>query len=106
MAEEASASLVLRQLKTLSLNTKAVSSVSTQLESVLATEAGTETSGRLTISGEEYLRLVNVFIQSLETNLAGSSILTLSHSISNVATTLTAEQVTISDSEKEETNCN
>ena len=106
MAEEAAASLVLKKLKILSLNTKAVTSVSTQLDSVLATEAGTETSGSLTISGEEYLFLVNIFIQSLETNLAGSSILTISHSISNVATTLTEEQVTFSVSETEKTNCN
>ena len=96
MAEETAASLVLNKLKILSLNTKAVTSVSTQLDSVLATEAGTETSGSLTISGEEYLFLVNMFIQSLETNLVGSSILTFSHSISNVATTLTEEQVTFS----------
>jgi len=94
MAEETAASLLLQQLKILSLNTKAASSVSTQLDSVLLTEAGTETTGMLTISGEEYLSLVNIFVQSLETDLAGSSILTLSHSISNVATTLTEEQVT------------
>ena len=96
MAEETAASLLLHQLKILSLNTKAASSVSTQLDSVLVTEAGTETTGMLTISGEEYLSLVNIFVQSLETDLAGSSILTLSHSISNVATTLTEEQVTFS----------
>ena len=96
MAEETAASLLLHQLKILSLNTKAASSVSTQLDSVLLTEAGTETTGMLTISGEEYLSLVNIFVQSLETDLAGSSILTLSHSISNVATTLTEEQVTFS----------
>ena len=106
MAEETAASLVLNKLKILSLNTKALTSLSTQLDSVLATEAGTETSGSLTISGEEYLFLVNIFIQSLETNLAGSSILTISHSISNVATTLTEEQVKFSVSEMEKTNCN
>merc|ERR1719222_802810 len=94
MAEETATSLLLHQLKILSLNTKAASSVSTQLDSVLLTEAGTETTGMLTISGEEYLFFVNTFVQSLETDLAGSSILTLSHSISNVATTLTEEQVT------------
>ena len=103
MAEETAASLLLHQLKIASLNTKAASSVATQLESVLATEAGTETSGSLTISGEEYLFFVNTFVQSLETDLAGSSILTLSHSISNVATTLTEEQVTFSVS-AEKTN--
>ena len=59
MAEEAAASLQLHQLKIVSLNTKAASSVATQLESVLATEAGTETTGSLTISGEEYLLFVN-----------------------------------------------
>ena len=96
MAEETAASLLLHQLKILSLNTKAASSVSTQLDSVLVTEAGTETTGMLTISGEEYLSLVNIFVQSLETHLAGGSIVTLSHSISNVATTLTEEQVTFS----------
>ena len=96
MAEETAASLLLHQLKILSLNTKAASSVSTQLGSVLVTEAGTETTGSLTISGEEYFFLVNTFVQSLETNLAGRSILTLSHSISNVATTLTEEQVSFS----------
>merc|ERR1719209_202683 len=94
MAEETAASLLLHQLKIVSLNTKAASFVATQLESVLATEAGTETTGSLTISGEEYIFFFNSFVQSLETDLAGSSILTLSHSISNVATTLTEEQVT------------
>ena len=104
MAEETAASLLLHQLKTVSLNTKAATSVATQLDSVLVTETGTETTGSLTISGEEYVFLVDMFVQSLETNLAGSSILTLSHSISSVATTLTEEQVTFSVS-TENTNC-
>ena len=104
MAEETAARLLLHQLKTVSLNTKAATSVATQLDSVLVTETGTETTGSLTISGEEYVFLVDMFVQSLETNLAGSSILTLSHSISNVATTLTEEQVTLSVS-TEKTNC-
>merc|ERR1719285_806228 len=94
MAEETAASLLLHQLKIVSLNTKAVSSVASQLDAVLVTETGTETSGSLTISGEEYLFLIDRFVQSLETNLVGSSILTLSHSISSVATTLTEQQVT------------
>merc|ERR1719266_649654 len=76
------------------MNTKAATSVASQLEVVLATEAGTETSGILAISGEEYFSLVSFFIQSLETNMAGASILTLSHSLSNVVTTLTQDQVT------------
>ena len=96
MAEETAASLLLHQLKIVSLNTKAVSSVATQLDAVLVTETGTESSGSLTISGEEYLFLVERFVQSLETNLVGSSILTLSHSITSVATTLTEQQVTFS----------
>ena len=96
MAEQTAASLLLHQLKILSLNTKAVSLVSTQLGAVLVTEAGTETSGSLTIAGEEYLFSVEIFVQSLETNLVGSSILTLSHSISSVATTLTDQQVAFS----------
>ena len=104
MAEETAASLLLHQLKTVSLNTKAATSVATQLDSVLVTETGTETTGSLTIPGEEYVFLVDMFVQSLETNLAGSSILTLSHSISSVATTLTEEQVTFSVS-TENTNC-
>jgi len=69
MAEETAASLLLHQLKIVSLNTKAVSSVASQLDAVLVTETGTETSGSVTISGEEYLFLVDMFVQSLETNL-------------------------------------
>merc|ERR1719341_404580 len=64
MAEETAASLLLHQLKIVSLNTKAVSSVATQLDAVLVTETGTETSGSVIISGEEYLFLVDSFVQS------------------------------------------
>ena len=92
-AKEAAANLLISQLKIVFMNTKAATNVANQLEVVLATEAGTETSGILAISGEEYFSLVSFFIQSLETNMAGASILTLSHSLSNVVTTLTQDQV-------------
>ena len=92
-AKDAAASLLISQLKIVSMNTMAATNVASQLEVVLATEIGTETSGILAISGEEYFSLVSFFIQSLETNMAGASILTLSHSLSNVVTTLTQDQV-------------
>merc|ERR1719412_484458 len=93
-ANETAASLLLDQLKIVSLNTKATTSVANQLAAVLATETGTETSGNLLISGEEYVALVAMFVERLEANMVGTSITTLSHSISSVMTTLNEDQAT------------
>ena len=96
-ANETAASLLLDQLKIVSLNSKATTSVANQLAAVLATETGTETSGNLLISGEEYVALVAMFVERLEANMVGTSITTLSHSISNVMTTLNEDQVRFSE---------
>ena len=96
-ANETAASLLLDQLKIVSLNTKATTSVANQLAAVLATETGTETSGNLLISGEQYVALVAMFVERLEANMVGTSITTLSHSISSVMTTLNEDQVKFTD---------
>ena len=96
-ANETAASLLLDQLKIFSLNTKATTSVANQLAAVLATETGTEISGILLISGEEYVALVAMFVERLEANMVGTSITTLSHSISSVMTTLNEDQVKFTD---------
>ena len=96
-ANETAVNLLLDQLKIVSLNTKATTSVASQLAAVLATETGTETSGNLLISGEEYVALVAMFVERLEANMVGTSITTLSHSISSVMTTLNEDQVKFTD---------
>ena len=47
----------------------------------------------MSMSGDEYLLVMTQFLCALERDLAGSSILTLSLSLTSVTTTLSQQQV-------------
>ena len=90
---ETVSTFLLSQMKTVTVNSAAATSVMTTMETILSTTVGTATEGSITMTGEEYLEAITIFVQLLETDMSSSSIVTQSLSLTSVATTLTAAQV-------------
>ena len=87
------ATFLLSQMKTVTVISAAATSVMTTMETILSTTVGTATEGSITMTGEEYLEAITIFVQLLEMDMSSSSIVTQSLSLTSVATTLTATQV-------------
>ena len=80
-------------MKTVTMNSAAATSVMTTMETILSTTVGTATEGVVTMTGEEYLEAITIFVQLLEVDMSSAAIVTQSLSLTSVATTLTAAQV-------------
>ena len=80
-------------MKTVTVNSAAATSVMTTMETILGTTVGTATEGSVTMTGEEYLEAITVFVQLLQMDMSSSSIVAESLSLTSVATTLTSKQV-------------
>ena len=80
-------------MKTVTMNSAAATSVMTTMETILSTTVGTATEGAVTMTGEEYLEAITIFVQLLEMDMSSAAIVTQSLSLTSVATTLTAAQV-------------
>ena len=80
-------------MKTVTMNSAAATSVMTTMETILSTTVGTATEGAVTMTGEEYLEAITIFVQLLEVDMSSAAIVTQSLSLTSVATTLTAAQV-------------
>ena len=91
--KETVAAFLLGQMKTVTVNSAAASSVMTTMETILSTTVGSATEGSVTMTGEEYLEAITTFVKLLEMDMSSSSIVTQSLALTSVATTLTAEQV-------------
>ena len=90
---ETVSSFLLSQMKTVTVNSAAATSVMTTMETILSTTVGTATEGSITMTGEEYLEAITVFVELLQMDMSSSSIVAQSLSLTSVATTLTAKQV-------------
>ena len=53
-------------MKTVTMNSAAATSVMTTMETILSTTVGTATEGAVTMTGEEYLEAITIFVQLLE----------------------------------------
>merc|ERR1719234_1708925 len=91
---ETVSSFLLSQMKTVSVNSAAATLVMTTMDTILSTTVGTATEGSVTMTGEEYLEAITIFVQILQMDMSSSSIIAQSLSLTSVATTLTATQVT------------
>ena len=90
---ETVSTFLLSQMKTVTVNSAAATSVMTTMETILSTTVGSTTEGSITMTGEEYLEAITIFVQLLEIDMSSSAIVTQSLSLTSVATTLTATQV-------------
>ena len=90
---ETVSTFLLSQMKTVTVNSAAATSVMTTMETILSTTVGSATEGSITMTGEEYLEAITIFVQLLEIDMSSSAIVTQSLSLTSVATTLTATQV-------------
>merc|ERR1719234_2936340 len=91
---ETVSSFLLSQMKTVSVNSAAATLVMTTMDTILSTTVGTTSEGSVTMTGEEYLEAITIFVQLLQMDMSGSSIVAQSLSLTSVATTLTNTQVT------------
>merc|ERR1719282_1640662 len=88
--EESASNNLLLQIQQATLTSEALISVEATLTSAIE---GTTISGDLTLTGAEYIVLLEQFFLMLDLNLMDSSLLTLSYSLTSIEITLTAEEI-------------